>query len=115
MIEKKPELIFVAGCNAAGKSTFIRTRLNELSGFEIIMTDVYKGRTKEVFRNAIKQKKNIILETVFNDESFKDLVDEARNAGYFSSRYSTAIYIQQKSLTIIVRLFYSECFIPNSF
>lgn len=85
MIEKKPELIFVAGCNAAGKSTFIRTRLNELSGFEIIMTDVYKGRTKEVFRNAIKQKKNIILETVFNDESFKDLVDEARNAGYFSS------------------------------
>jgi len=24
-----PELIFVAGCNAAGKSTFIRTRLND--------------------------------------------------------------------------------------
>jgi uridine kinase len=49
---KVPELIFVSGCNAAGKSTFIRTRLNELSGFEVIMTDVYKGRTKEIFRQA---------------------------------------------------------------
>ena len=82
---KVPELIFVSGCNAAGKSTFIRTRLNELSGFEVIMTDVYKGRTKEIFHQAIQQKKDIILETVFNDESFKDMVDEAKNAGYFTS------------------------------
>jgi predicted ABC-type ATPase len=82
---KALELIFVSGCNAAGKSTFIRTRLNELSGFEIIMTDVYKARTKDVFRQAIKQKKSIILETVFNDVSFKDLIDECRDAGYFSS------------------------------
>lgn len=35
-----PELIFITGCNAAGKSTFIRTRLNELEGFEILITDV---------------------------------------------------------------------------
>ncbi|WP_439695615.1 zeta toxin family protein [Mucilaginibacter sp. AW1-7] len=80
-----PELIFVSGCNAAGKSTFIRTRLNELSGFEIIMTDVYKARTRDVFKRAVKQKKSIILETVFNDASFKDLVDECRDAGYSSS------------------------------
>ena len=51
---KNPELIFVAGCNASGKSTFIRTRLNELSGFEVIMTDVYKGRTKEIFEVALR-------------------------------------------------------------
>ncbi|AYL97194.1 zeta toxin family protein [Mucilaginibacter celer] len=82
---KRPELIFVVGCNAAGKSSFIRTRLNALVGFEIIMTDVYKNRTKDVFRDALKQGKNIILETVFNDSSFKDLVDLARDANYDTS------------------------------
>lgn len=82
---KKPELIFIAGCNASGKSTFIRTRLNELSGFEIIMADVYKGRTKEVFTEALNKKKNIILETVFNDESFKNLIDMAIKADYQTS------------------------------
>lgn len=82
---KRPELIFVTGCNAAGKSSFIRTRLSELRGFEIIMTDVYKGRTKDVFRDVLKQRKDIILETVFNDSSFKDLVDLARDANYSTS------------------------------
>lgn len=56
---KKPELVFVAGCNAAGKSTFIRTRLNELDRFEILMTDVYKGRTKELAKKAIAERKDI--------------------------------------------------------
>ncbi len=82
---KKPELVLIAGCNAAGKSTFIRTRLNELEGFEILMTDVYKGRTKELARQAIGQGKDILIETVFNDESFKDLADQARHAGYQTS------------------------------
>jgi predicted ABC-type ATPase len=81
----RPELIFVAGPNAAGKSTFIRTRLNELTGFQIIMTDVYKSRTREIFNQVIRLGKSIILETVFNDESFKDMVDQARNAGYDTS------------------------------
>jgi len=82
---KKPELVLIAGCNAAGKSTFIRTRLNELEGFEILMTDVYKGRTKELARQAIRDGKDILIETVFNDESFKDLADQARHAGYQTS------------------------------
>jgi predicted ABC-type ATPase len=82
---KKPELVLIAGCNAAGKSTFIRTRLNELERFEIIMTDVYKGRTKELVKKAIIQRKDILIETVFNDASFKDLADKARNAGYQTS------------------------------
>ena len=80
-----PELIFIVGCNAAGKSSFIRTRLNELPNFEIIMTDVSKGRSKEVVQDALNQQKNIVLETVFNDASFKDLVDKARNEGYQTS------------------------------
>lgn len=81
----KPELVFVAGPNAAGKSSFIRTRINELEGCEIIMTDVYKSRSKEVFRQALKSKKDIVLETVFNDSSFKELADQAREAGYHTS------------------------------
>ena len=81
----RPSLIFIAGCNAAGKSTFIRTRLNELEVFEILMTDVYKSRTKELAKQAIGAGKNILIETVFNDPSFKDIVDEARNAGYQTS------------------------------
>jgi len=43
-----PEIVFVVGCNAAGKSTFIRSRMDELENFEILMTDVYKSRTKEL-------------------------------------------------------------------
>jgi len=81
----QPELVLVVGCNAAGKSTFIRTRLNELEGFEVLMTDVYKSRTKDLAKEAIAQRKSLILETVFNDESFKDLADMARDAGYRTS------------------------------
>ncbi|OCX53954.1 hypothetical protein BEL04_06645 [Mucilaginibacter sp. PPCGB 2223] len=81
----KPELVLVVGCNAAGKSTFIRTRLSELAGFDVLMTDVYKARTKDLAKNAIAQRKNVILETVFNDESFKELADLARDAGYQTS------------------------------
>lgn len=84
-MNKKPELIFVVGCNASGKSTFIRTRLNELSEFEIIMADAYKGRTKEVFIDALNKRKNIVVETVFNDESFKNMVDMARKENYQTS------------------------------
>lgn len=82
---KIPNCIFVTGCNAAGKSSFIRTRINKLQGFEILMTDVYKARTKEIFNKAVADKKDIILETVFNDASFKDLADNAHNNGYYCS------------------------------
>lgn len=78
----KPELFFVCGCNAAGKSSFIRTRISNLQDFEIIMTDVYKSRSKAIITQAINHGKNIILETVFNDASFKDIADQAKTAGY---------------------------------
>lgn len=82
---EKADLIFVTGCNAAGKSSLIRSHLSEFPGYEVIMTDVYKGRSREVFKNAIQATKNIILETPFNDEGFKDLIDLAINAGYQTS------------------------------
>jgi predicted ABC-type ATPase len=95
---RKPELVFIAGCNAAGKSSFIRTRINELSGFEIIMTDVYKGRSKEVFKKALGSGIDIVLETVFNDSSFKDLVDQARDSGYHTSLIVLFLDTPQQSL-----------------
>jgi len=82
---ERPDFIFVTGCNAAGKSSLIRSHLSEFPGYEVIMTDVYKGRSREVFRNAIRDAKNIILETPFNDGGFKELIDLARNAGYQTS------------------------------
>lgn len=42
-------------------------------------------KAKQIFENALRQKKDILLETVFNDTSFKDLVDKARMAGYQST------------------------------
>jgi predicted ABC-type ATPase len=49
------------------------------------MTDVYKGRSQEVFKESVIAGRNILLETPFNDESFKNLIDLSRNAGYQSS------------------------------
>jgi predicted ABC-type ATPase len=82
---EKPELIFVTGCNAAGKSSLIRSHRGELPDYEVIMTDVYKSRSREIFKATIQQRKSIILETPFNDEGFKDLVDLANYAGYNST------------------------------
>ena len=93
-----PQFILVAGCNAAGKSSFIRSRIHQLENFEIIMTDVYKSRSKEVVRKAFTMNKNIVLETVFNDESFKDLVDEARSRGYNTSLLLFFLDIPQQSI-----------------
>lgn len=81
----QPQLYVVTGPNAAGKSSFIRSRLNDFVEFEVIMTDVFKERTKEVFYNALNSGKNIVLETVFNNSSFKNYIDDAKKAGYFTN------------------------------
>ncbi|HLZ89657.1 MAG TPA: hypothetical protein VKQ52_20530 [Puia sp.] len=82
---ERPDLIFVTGCNAAGKTSLIRSHLSEFPDYEIIMTDVYKGRSREVFREAVRTNQNILLETPFNDEGFRDLIDLAKLAHYQSS------------------------------
>jgi len=82
---ERPELLFVTGCNAAGKSSLIRTHLSQFPDYEVIMTDVYKSRSQEVFKQAVIARKNIILETPFNNESFTSLIDFSKNAGYQST------------------------------
>jgi len=81
----QPDFIFVAGCNAAGKSSLIRSHTTEFTDYEVIMTDVYKGKSREAFSEAIKARKNVIFESPFNDESWKNLIDQAQSAGYTSS------------------------------
>jgi predicted ABC-type ATPase len=80
-----PEFIFITGCNAAGKSSLIRTHLSEYPDYQVIMTDVYKSRSREVFLEALKNRRDIILETPFNNEKFKDFADLAKDSGYESS------------------------------
>lgn len=68
-----------------GKSSLIRTHLSLFPDFEVVMTDVYKSRSQEVFKEAVFNSRNIILETPFNNEGFKNLIDLSRNAGYQST------------------------------
>jgi len=49
------------------------------------MTDVYKARTKELAIEAISAGENILIETVFNDPSFKDRIDFALKSSYKTS------------------------------
>ena len=94
----KPELVFVTGPNASGKSSFIRTRISQLATFDIIMPDVYKSRTFEVFENSLKSRNDIALETVFNEQRYKNLIDKARNAGYHTRLIALFLNNPQDSL-----------------
>jgi len=68
------------------------------------MTDVYKSRTKELAKQTISAGVNILIETVFNDESFKDLADQARNARYQTSMIVLFLdNIQQSTNRVAVR------------
>ncbi|HEV3411438.1 MAG TPA: zeta toxin family protein [Puia sp.] len=80
-----PEFIFITGCNAAGKSSLIRTHLSEYPDYQVIMTDVYKSRSRGVFLDTVKDRKDIMLETPFNNETFKDFANIAKSAGYETS------------------------------
>lgn len=40
---RMPDLLFVTGCNAAGKSSLIRTHLSQFPDYTVIMTDLYKN------------------------------------------------------------------------
>jgi predicted ABC-type ATPase len=82
---ERPEFLFVTGCNAAGKSSLIRTHLSQFPDYEVIMTDVYKSRSQDVFKETVAARKNIVLETPFNNENFKSLIDFSKNAGYQST------------------------------
>ena len=94
----KPELLFVTGPNASGKSSFIRTHTSQLSHFDIIMPDVYKSRTLEVFEKSLKENKNIALETVFNDVKIKDWIDKAKSYGYHTTMIALFLNNPQDSL-----------------
>jgi predicted ABC-type ATPase len=98
----QPDFFVVTGPNAAGKSSFIRSRLNDFSGFEVIMTDVYKDRTKNIFDQAIAERKNIVFETVFNNSSFKAFIEVAKKAGYKTNLIVLFLESPKQSLNRVV-------------
>gem|GEM_PF-2932866 len=49
-----PELLFVTGCNAAGKSSLIRSHMADFQDYQVIMTDVYKERSRQVFSECFQ-------------------------------------------------------------
>ncbi|NRF39681.1 hypothetical protein [Pedobacter foliorum] len=78
----KPELIIVSGCNAAGKSTFIRSRINQLEDYQIIMPDAFRENTYPILRQSILAAKHIILENILSDTNIFPLIDLAIQKGY---------------------------------
>jgi predicted ABC-type ATPase len=104
----QPEFFVITGPNAAGKSSFIRSRLNDFAGFEVIMTDVYKDRTKSVFDQAIVERKNIVFETVFNNSSFKTFIEVAKKAGYKTNLIVLFLDSPKQSLNRVVTRFLEQ-------
>lgn len=76
------DLVIVSGCNASGKSTFIRSRMNELDGFEIIMPDVYKANTRDVIERSLKNHKDIVFENLLRDKQMFDWIEQAKKEDY---------------------------------
>lgn len=78
----KPELIIVSGCNAAGKSTFIRSRINQFEDYQIIMPDVFKQNTYPMLKQSILATKHIVLENILSDTNIFPLIDLAIQKDY---------------------------------
>jgi len=104
----RPILYVVTGPNAAGKSSFIRSRLNDFSAFEVIMTDVYKSRVIDVLHTALRNRKNIILETVFNDSAFVKVIEAAKAAGYETNLIVLFLNTPQQSLNRVAARFLEQ-------
>ena len=75
-------LIIVSGCNAAGKSTFIRSRINQFENYCIIMPDVYKSGTYTVFQDALGRNDNIVLENILRDDEVFLMLKKAKEKKY---------------------------------
>lgn len=91
------QLIIVSGCNAAGKSTFIRSRINQFEDFKIIMPDVYKSKTYEIFLQALSQGENIVLENILREKEVFQMIYKANEKNYKISLFQLFLKSPAKS------------------
>jgi predicted ABC-type ATPase len=93
---KKPEVVVFAGPNGSGKSTI--TELLRPAGFQYINADIIQSqlgcdnyvaaRNAEARReDCIKRKENFCFETVLSTNRNIDLLQRAKQAGYFVRCY----------------------------
>lgn len=98
-MKEKLSLIIVAGANASGKTTLIDKNTDYLlsNNFEIIIPDrILKYATSltdrpavigEYIDDAIAAKKNILIETPFQNQEFMSRVQEIIKLGYETTLY----------------------------
>lgn len=94
----KKSLIIVSGCNAAGKSTFIRSRINQFENYCIIMPDVYRSGTYPVFQEALDRNENIVLENILRDEEVFLMINKAKEKNYNITLFQ--LFIKSPSLSL---------------
>lgn len=109
-MKERLSLIIVSGPNASGKTTLIRNNEQNLlnNNFSIILPDgILKYATSltdrdgvigEYIDNAIAAKKNILIETPFQNEAFISKVEEIKKMGYETTLYQVYLSNQKESI-----------------
>ncbi|MBX3253515.1 MAG: hypothetical protein KF862_05185 [Chitinophagaceae bacterium] len=109
-MKTKLSLIIVSGPNASGKTTLVENNTEFLSSnnFELILPDkILKFATSltdrpavvgEYIDAAIVAKKNILIETPFQNESFMSKIKEIEKLGYNTTLYQ--IFLDEMSESV---------------
>lgn len=116
---ERPELIFVTGCNAAGKSSLIRSHRGELPDYQVIMTDVYTYfeesyfvYTGEVHRNELimRFEKERLVEYRANDFTYVQKFAEMAYRNQVLERQELEIIAANKDFVMAERIGQSKRF-----
>lgn len=109
-MEEQLSLIIVSGPNASGKTTLIKNNEQTLlnNNFSIILPDeILKYATSltdrdevigEHIDNAITAKKNILIETPFQNEAFISRIEEIKKTGYETTLYQVYLNNVKESI-----------------
>lgn len=109
-MKERLSLIIVSGPNASGKTTLVKNNEQNLlnNNFSIILPDeILKYATSltdraevigEHIDSAITAKKNILIETPFQNEAFISRVEEIKKTGYETTLYQVYLSNEKESI-----------------